>query len=414
MDFELMRRAAGGLRKGLTVCLIGALAASLMASASLGAPRKKGLLEELGLPPIPGAKLVDEVNVTPGKLLDDLSKEIVGRFGIEQVKQLNTLTISTDKTSEEIFKFYEKPFTDQQWGVLARAMERTGDGMGLLFNEKKGLLIVAVAGSKSDEAETTFIWIQGKINPSKFGAGEKELSEELRKMLGGFVEDGALDVRSRSKIPADRPISVPPSEKLVIKATKSDITATILGGNTAQIRLGRGGPAEPGDLLRVDDLLVLSLTPTLSVEEIELPGASPIAFDLTDGSLTLSTGPKPADRPVRLSIVSTGAKITLEDFALVSGTHMIKVLGAEAELGFSRIEAGEFVISATGDDVMIALPKDASVSVDVSVSNGKIEKLIAAETQKDEPDHLVFRMGAGKAKIAVQAVKGNVTVKPSE
>lgn len=414
MDFELMRSAAGGLRRSLAACLVGAVAVSLLASALLGAPKKKGLLEELGLPPIPGAKLVDEVNVTPGKLLDDLSEEIVGRFGIEQVRQINTLTISTDKDAEEVFAFYEKPFADQQWNVLARAMERTGEGMGLLFNEKKGLLIVAVAGSKSDEAETTFIWIQGKINPSKFGAGEKELSEELRKMLGGFVEDGALDVRSRSKIPADRPISVPPSEKLVIKATKSDIAATILDRNTAEIRLGRGGPSEPGELLRVDDLLVLSLTPSLAVEEFELPGAAPIAFDLTDGSLTIKTGPKPADTPVRLSIVSTSAKITLEDFALVSGTHMIKVLGAEADLGFSRIEAGEFVISATGDDVTIGLPKEASVKVDVTVSNGKIEKLVAGETQKDEPDHLVFQMGAGKAKIAVQAVKGNVRITPSD
>lgn len=412
MDFGHSTPSARGLRKALAVCLIGA-AVSLLASSSLGAPIKKGLLEELSLPAIPGAKLVGEVNVTPGKLLDDLSREIVGRFGIEQVKQINTLTLSADMTAEEVFKFYEKPFADQQWGVLARAMERSGDGMGLLFNEKKGLLIVALSGSKSGRPETTFIWIQGKINKSKFGAGEKEISDELRKMLGGFAENGGA-VTSKSRIPAGRPISVPPSDKLVIKATKSDLKAEILDRNTVEVSLGRGGPSDPGELLRVDDLLVLSLAPTLVVEGIALPGASPIAFDLTDGSLTITAGPKPGDRPVRLSIVSTGAKIALEDFPLVSGTHMVKVLGAEAELGFGRVESGEFVISATGDDVTIMLPKDASASVDVTVSNGRIEKLIAAENQKDEPDHLVFRMGAGKAKIAVQAVKGNVTIRPSE
>lgn len=390
----------------------------LLASPSSAVPQKKGLLDELGLPMLSGAKLLDEVNIPPGKLLDDLAKEINGQLGMVELKQLSTLTLSTDKTPQEVFKFYEPSFADPQWKVLARAVDRDpeGDGIGLFFNEKKGLLIVVVSGSDSGDGEMTFVRMQGKIDTSKFGTSDKEMSDELRKMLGSTLpETGRLDMRvPPSRIPIGRPISVPPSEKLVIKATKSDIAAAILDQKTVEIRLTRKGVSDPGELFRVDDLIVLSLTPKLPVDEIDLPGAVPIAFELTDGSLTVTAGPKPADKPVRLSVVSTSAPVTLEGFPLLSGSHMVKIVDAEVNISFSKVQAGDMVISSTGDDVTITLPKDSSVKVDVDVVEGKIQKQIAAEMQKDDPDHIVFQLGDGKAQIAVHVVKGNVLIKSAE
>jgi len=386
----------------------------LLASLSSAATQKKGLLDELGLPMLSGAKLLDEVNIPPGKLLDELAKEINGQLGMVDLKQLSTLTLSTDKTPQEVFKFYEPSFADPQWKVLARAVDRDpeGDGIGLFFSEKKGLLILVVSGSDSDDGEMTFIRMQGKIDTSKFGSSDKQMSEELRKMLDVTIPDGPPG--KVVPIPIGRPISVPPSQKLVIKATKSDIAATILDQKTVEIRLTKRGVTDPGELVRVDDLIVLSLTPKLPVDEIDLPGAVPIAFDLTDGSLTLTTGPKPADKPARLSVISTSAPVTLEDFPLLSGTHMVKIVDAELNISFSKVQAGDMVISSTGDDVTITLPKDASVKVDVDVVEGKIQKQIAAEMQKDDPDHIVFQLGAGKAQIAIHAVKGNVIIKSAD
>ncbi len=388
----------------------------LLASLSSAATQKKGLLDELGLPMLSGAKLLDEVNIPPGKLLDELAKEINGQLGMVELKQLSTLTLSIDKTPEEVFKFYEPALDKQQWKVLARAVDRKpeGDGIGLFFNDKKGLLVMVVSGSDSEDGEMTFIRMQGKIDTSKFGTSDKEMSDELKKMLGAALPDnGNLGMGRAAPIPIGRPISVPPSEKLVIKTTKSDITATIFNQKTVEIRLTRKA-TDPGELVRVDDLLVLSLTPKLPVDEIDLPGAVPVAFDLTDGSLTLTSGPKPGDKPVHLSIVSTSAAVTVEDFPLLSGTHMVKIVDAELSITFKKVQAGDMVISSTGDDVTITLPKDASVKVDVDVVEGKIQKQIAAEMQKDDPDHVVFQLGAGKAQIAIHAVKGNVIIKSAE
>lgn len=414
MNFELKRRTQSRFKNRVAACLAAAVAASLLlATLSYAAPAKKGLLDELGLPMLPGAKLTDEVNIAPGKLLDELAEEINGRLGMVELKQLNTITLSVAKTAQEVFKFYEPKFAEQQWQVLARAIDRGGDGTALLYKDKKGLLIMVIATSDSDDTEVTFVRMQGKIDPSKFGSSEKQMSEDLKKMLGGTLpEAGTSQLKVAALIPIGRPISVPPSEKLVIKATKSDMSAVVLDQSTAEIKLAtRKGAPDAGELVRVDDLLILNLTPKLPVDKIDLPGTVPVAFELTDGSLTLTTGPKPADKPSRLSIVSTNAPVTLESFPLLSGSHMIKSVGAELSLTFSKITGGDFVISATDDDVTIVLPKDASVTVDVDVLEGKIQKQIAAEMQKDDPNHIVFRLGAGKAKIAVHAVKGNVCIK---
>ncbi|GEM_PF-2429806 len=417
---SFITRHIGRFRRGAVASIfVAVVAVSILLTVSASAaPAKKGLLSELGLPMLPNAKLLDEVNITPGKLLSELAEEINGQLGMVDLKQLNTITFSIEETTQEVFEFYEPAFAEQQWKVLARSIEDggDGDGMALLFNEKKGLLIMVVTIDESDENEMTFIRLQGKIDPSKFGRSDKEMSDDLKKMLGGALpETASNEMKGASRILIDRPISVPPSEKLHIKATKSDISATILDQNTAEIRLAaRKGAPEPGEMVRVDDLLVLSLTPKLPVEEIDLPGAVPVVIELTDGSLTLTTGSKPADKPSRLSIVSTNAPVTLEDFPLVSGAHMIKSVRSELDLTFSKVTGGELVISATDDDVTIVLPKDASVKVDVDVVEGKIQKLIAADMQKDDPDHVVFQLGAGKAQIAVHAVKGNVCIKPAE
>jgi hypothetical protein len=400
----------------LIVSLVAAVAFSMLAASfSAAAPQKKDLLDELGLPKLAGAKPIDELNIQPGKLLANLAKDIEGLFGIEELKQLNVLTLAIDKSSEEVFRFYDPAFAEQKWATIARSLDKDGEGTTLMFNEKKGLLLMLVTGDKADNREMTAIRMQGKIDPSKFGSNDKEISEDLKKFIGEFTDSETSNFQGKANIPAGRPISIPPAAKLVSKATNSDINATVLDQNTAEIRLAnRKGDLEAGELVRVDDMLVLALTPKLPVEEIDIPGAVPVAFDLTDGSLRLTTGPKPADRPIRLSVISTGAAVNLDDFPLISGTHMVKILGAELNMTFSRVQGGEFVISATGDDVTISLPKDASVKVDVDVSDGKIEKLIAGDLQKDDPDHIVFQLGAGKARIAVHAVKGNVCIKPAE
>lgn len=401
-------------RLSATLALAAVLLLVLGSPASME-PAKKNLLKELGLPTFPNAKLVTEINLPAGKLLDTIVRDVGSWLGLQEIEQLNVLSyaIEAGPTTEEVFRFYEPAITSQEWKTLLRSFDRE-DGAAILFHEKKGMLIMNIDSPKKQRRQMTFVRLFGKMDPAKLGSSEKKIPAIFKKMFESAISDAPPgDVQNASRIPIGRPISVPPAEKLHIKATRSDISARVLDQNTAEIRLA-ARVADPGELVRIDERLVLALTPKIALEEVILPGTIPLLLELTEGSLTLTGGPGPNDRPVQLSVISTGAPVTIESFALVSGTHLIKTINGAVDISFSKMQGGNIIVAVTGEDVTLAIPRDASVDARISVSDGKIENLLPTEIHTSRPDEIGFRMGAGKAQLAVQVVNGTVCIKSAD
>ena len=404
------------MKTKLCVAIATLTALTLIAGACPGAdPPKKGLLEELALPMIPGTKLLTEINLPTGKLLDSIVEEFGPWLGLSEVTRLRGVNyaIHSAMESEQVFKVYEPPLAEQQWKTIIHAVLRDSV-MAVLFNEKRGMLIIGVAAPGEKDRELFVMQIFGKVDPAKFADPERKLPALLRKIAqSGALEETPGDVRTAARIPIGQPISVPPSEKLHIKATRSDIKARVLDQNTAEIRLASRSD-DPGELVRIDERLVLALTPKVAVDEVILPGTFPLLLELTEGSLALACGSGPNDRPVRLSVVSTGAPVALESFPLVSGTHTVKVLGGDVRIALSAVSGGALEVEVTGDDVILALPRDASATVTAAASTGSIENLTGLAPLEAAQDRMVLQFGAGKAAISVRAINGRVSIRVSQ
>lgn len=380
----------------------------LLAASPYKSAYGKGMLDDLGLPEFPGSKLLTEVNLPKGKLLDSLEKQFGPYFGLTEMKEVNLLIygIARQPEAEEVFKFYEPFVGKQEWSVLVRSLNQ-GKGLAVLFNEGLGMFMMIVDSPDAKDRQLAMLRISGKIDPSKMADPERKLPDFIREMVGEAGDPGG----SVSRIPIGQPISVPPSEKLHLKATRSAMVAEFVSGNTAEIRVP-GRADEPGELTRAGDLLVLSLAPGLSIGDVSLPGDVPVIVELTDGSLTLSSNP--AVRISRLSVVATSAPVTLDGLPLVSGTHSLKVVGDKVSASFFPVKGGAFDMDVTGGDVAIALPKDASATLEISAPSASIDNRTGIEPARSSANGMTLKFGDGKAAISVKAVGGTVRITLSD
>jgi len=379
--------------------LVGMLLAAVIAGAD---PPQTGLLKEMGLPEFPGSRLVGEINLPASVYLDDLVKEFGTRLGLLEIKQVNLLAYAVDaaRNPRDIFKFYEPSIAKQYWKPVVQSFDN--DRMlAVLLNDKLGLFIMYVDRPEGKDREMTMVRISGRIDPSKIAQPQSASFPWAMRAI-----------QSASKIPVGQPISVPPSEKLYLRATGSAIKAQILDQKTAEIRLAPLA-GDAGRLIRAGELLFLELTPRVVVNEIILSGAMPIVLEITEGSLALKAASGPGNRVARLSVIATGAPTTLESFPLVSGTHSVKAVGAKVSITLSQVQGGSLEAEVTGGDLTVLLPKDASAKLDVSALSGKIENLTGVAAEVLALDHMTLQLGDGKATIALKAVGGTVCIKMS-
>lgn len=396
----------------LTIVMALGLAAATAADSS------KSLLKELGLPEFPGAKLLTEGSLPEGELLDTILKVYGPQLGLSDVMRVSNVTYAIDPATEahRVFKFYEPSITKQGWKTISRDFSENSL-TAILFNEKKGLLYMNVNRPGAGDRELTLMRVFGKVDPSKAASPTQRPLAEISAPDSGpadhtelFGVQAGIYQQAASRIPTGQPIAIPPSQKLHIRAARSEIRARVLGQNTAEVRLASRA-ADPGELMRIGERLVLTLTPKLAVQEIILPGPVALLLELTEGSLTLSCGPGPDDRPTRLSVVATGAPVTLELLPLISGTHIVKSIGGEVRIVFSTVQGGILDVEVTGKDLTAALPRDASATLRVSAPSGKIENLTGLQPQELTADRIRLQMGAGKADISLRAINGTVCIK---
>jgi hypothetical protein len=399
------------------------IAVIMTAGQAIGAERPKGLMENLGLPIYPGAKLVTEGTLTAGQLLDDMLSEYGPRLGLHDVERVSNARYSLEAQvdSRKVFDFYEPAISEHGWKKNFEDLENKNI-TAVYFNEGMGLLYLDIDPPGAGDREFTFMRVFGKIDPSKAvhqqkaSEGTASASPPSAQLAGvGNTVDQETNVQyqSEARIPVSQPISLPPSQRLHVKFATSDIRAKILDRNTAEISLQQKSD-DPGELQRLGERLVLAVTPKAGVDEVLLPSNVPLLIELTDGSLTLTTGPNPADRPLKLSIISTGAPVTLQSFPLVSGVHRIKSLGGEVDVILSVAEGGALDVEVTGKALTVVLPRSASATLDAFASSGKIDNLTGIQPEESSDNHMKFRMGAGKAEITLRAINGTVCIKLAE
>lgn len=369
-------------------------------------------LEQFDIPPLPDAKVSTEINLPQGNILDSLAKEYGPMLGISALKQISALIYEIDPTRDarDIMGFYDPTITQQEWKTMVRSADKD-QAAGIFYNEQRGMLIIQVDPQNKNERQATVIRIFGELDPSKISNAEGKLPDLFKKVIQSSVpEVAANDVQAASKIPTDQPISIPPSQRLHLKSTRSDIKAQILDRNTAEIRLA-SRTDDPGELVRMDERLILALTPKLPVSEILLPSTVPVLLEPTEGSLTVTCGSSASDRPTRLGISATGAPVTVEGFPLVSGTHRVKSIGGPVELNFATVQGGVLNVEVTGKDLIVNLPKDASALISATATSGNIENLTGIEAKNPGPDHISLQVGAGKADMVLRVVNGNLRIK---
>ena len=364
----------------------------LVTAFSSQAAYGRSLLDELGFSEPPGSRMLTAVDLARNRVAE-LERQYASQLGLRSMDRivLEEYSLSPSRDAQEILGLYEPALEKQNWGTVARTVNR-GVGVAIMSNERQGVLIMLVdpAGQQS----MTLLRIAGQLDPSgKIDHGR------LSKFVG--------EVSDNSQIPVGGPISVPPSEKFHLKATRSDIRGRLVGQSTAEIRLFTRGM--PGEMTRIDDRLVLELAPKLAVDQIDFPANHALLVELTEGSLFL-TG-NPYDRPVRLNVVSTGAPVTLNGVPLVSGTHSIKSVNGEVRASLSPVEGGAFGIEVTGGDVTLMVPRNASATVKAAATSGKVQNLTDVTPDQSSDSSMVLKMGAGKADISLRAVNGTVCIK---
>ena len=372
-------------------------------------------LEKIDVPALADAKLATEINLPQGSILDSLTKEYGPWLGISDLKQISALIYDIDaaKDARAILGFYDPTISAQDWKTMVRSLN-DGQAVAILYNERRGMLIIQIDPPSKSKRQATVIRIFAQMDPSKISNAEGKLPDLFKKVIQGSVpEVASSDVQAASKIPTDQPISVPPSQRLHIKSTRSDIKARVLDRSTAEIRLA-SRVDDPGELIRIEERLILALTPKLPVSEIILPGTVPVLLEPTEGSLDVSCGPGAADRPVRLGIVATGAPVTIEGFPLISGRHTVKSIGGPVSLDFSTIQGGVLNVEVTGKDLVVNVPRDASALISATATSGSIENLTGVQAQNPGPDHISLQLGTGKADMILRVVNGAIRIRFTE
>ena len=392
------------------VCTALVVGIVLALAARASADSQEGLLEELGLPALPGAKLLTQRSLPSGKLLDDIIEVYGPLLGLSDVRHVSIVTYAIEPAAEarQVFKFYEPTMSEQDWKTMFCDFEDNSATI-ILVNEKKGMLYMDIDSPGGADRELTLMKVFGKLDPSKVASPGGKLPDQIKTVVRNALPNRAPgSVQVASRIPTGQPISIPPSEKLHIRSTRSEIRASVVDRNTAEIQLAFRAD-DPGELLRVDERLVLALTPKLAVTEVILPSTIPLLIELTEGSLDLSC--EPGGPPVKLSVVSTGAPVVLESFPLTSGIHTVKAIGGQARITLSAVQGGVLEVEVTGGDLILTLPRDSSAALDATVLSGKIQNFTGVEPVSETSDHASLRLGDGKAEISLRAIGGTVCIK---
>lgn len=392
--------------------IILAIGVVIVSAMSMSAPPAvAGSMESLGLPTLPDATLVTEINVPPGNLLDALARDYGPWLGFSSLRQVNAFIygINLTRSSQEIYGFYDPTITQQNWKTMVKSFDK-GRALAVLYNEQNGMLIINIEPPSREDRHATIVRIFGTMDPTRVANPEQKLPDLFKRVVESAVPDSTGgNVRGASRIPTGQPISVPPSDRLHIRSTRSEIKAQVFDRSTVEVRLPSRAD-DAGELVRIEDRLVLALTPKLAVSEIILPGAVPILLEPTEGSLTLSCGPGQNDRPVRLNVASTGAAVTLRGFPLLSGTHVVKSVGGEVGITLSTAQAGVLTAEVTGRDLTLAVPRNASARVTATVTSGRIDNLTGVQPQDSGPDRMSLLFGTGKAEITLRAVNGRIRI----
>lgn len=386
------------MRLKTIIFLITAMALAAAASAD-------GLLDELGMPVPPDAKLVSEGNLTQGEVLNEIVDIYGPLLGLSDVQRVANVVYAIESKADagKIIKSCQPGLAEKGWKPFSSNFEH-GGVTAILYNEAKGIIYMDVNAPGSDR-RFTVMRVYGKVDPAKAANPGERWPQQARLM----TKQAAPGAEIAAKIPLGQAIAIPPSERLHVKSTRSTVRARVADRNTAELRLL--AKLDPGELVRVDDRLMLALTPGIDVEEIILPSNFPLLLELTDGWLLLNGGPNSNDRPSRLNVISTGAAVAVESLPLVSGQHAIKSLGGEVRVALSEVAGGSLDIEVTGKNIMVAFPRNASASLDVMAQSGRIENLTGLEMSGRPDNHFAIKMGAGKAEISLRAINGTVCIK---
>ena len=117
--------------------------------------------------------------------------------------------------------------------------------------------------------------------------------------------------------------------------------------------------------------MVISTSPQLLVDSIQLPSATPVILQITEGSFIYAGGINPNDRPSNMDIIATSAPVTLDGFPLISGVHTIKSVGGDVDVSFSQVTGGRLEVDVTGNDLTLTIPANASAVIEASVTSAK-------------------------------------------
>jgi hypothetical protein len=75
------------------------------------------------------------------------------------------------------------------------------------------------------------------------------------------------------------------------------------------------------------------------------------------------------------------------------------------------VQGGKLRIEVTGGDFTMVLPKDASATLEVIALSSKLQNQTGIDPIKISGDRTTLQMGAGKAQISVQVIKGQICLK---
>jgi hypothetical protein len=387
----------------ILVCGVVALLANVCGAAQL---------LQMDIPRLPDSKLVTEINLPEGAILDSLAREYGQWLGMSDLKQISATmySIAPKTNSADVLGFYDTFIAAQNWKTVVRSLENKS-GAAILYNEKNGMLIIQVDPPGKADRQATVVRIFGVMDPSKMSNPEVRLPGLFQRVVEGSKPDASAPVQPGSmRIPADQPIAIPPSGRLDVKSTRSDINARLVGRNTAKLSVA-DGMNDTGELTRVDDRLVLTLSPKLPVAELSLPCAVPVLLEPTEGSLLVTFSSNPDSLPARLSVVSTGAPVTIDGLPLISGTHSVKSLGGEVNVRLSAAQGGVLNVETTGKNLTINLPRNSSAVVEASVTAGHIENQTGVQPDHPSADRIGLKFGAGNAKVTLKAVSGDLKIR---
>lgn len=371
------------------------------------------LLDEVGLRMLPGSRVVMEANIPPGKLMNSIAREYGSWLGLSELKQVGIITLAIDQNAptQKLLNFYEPSIAEPTWQTIAKSVEKDG-AMAIVYSETKGMLVMNFDPPGKKGRQLTIVRVLGKLDPDKLSRSERSLPDRIRQWINGpFGPEGESGLpETVARIPAGKPISIPPAKWLQIKTLRSDIKASVRSQNTVTINVAEKGD-DNGELVRTNTGLVVSTAPQLLVDSIQLPSATPVILQITEGSLTLAGNLNPNDRPSKLDVIATSAPVTLDGFPLISGNHSVKSIGGDVNILLSQASGGSLEVEATGNDLTITLPQNASAQIEAAATSGKVQNLTGIQPIKSGSDYISLKMGDGKAAISLQAVNGTVSIK---